>query len=499
MVANSFTEAMIFDALTGQQIGRLKTGVGNGWGVEYSPDGRTIAVSGWTEDGTANDTAVTIWDAKTRRLIQTVRQPYGFKLLTFSPDGTRLAATEDKDDTTIIDVRTGKALQTLAGHTGGSHRPAFSPDGRYLAVACGPLYTENQGSIKIWDVSARRIVHTLEGHTKIVWGVAYSPDGNRLASCSFDQKVKIWDPSTGQEALTLHGHTNTVPAVAFSPDGWRLASASEDGTIRIWDASPITEPPARELLTLTGHTDEVRSVAFSPDGRWLASAGDDMILRLWSATSGRLVHSLRKHTHPVSGLAFSPDGRRMVSGDHDGTMVAWDVEAGTLVLELRKGVKETGPIMGIAYSPDGLNFATAGVNGIDKWDATTGTKLKSIALNDWQTFCLAYSHDGRLIISGSRDSTVNVSDLSTGRLIKTLGPYAGRISAVAFDPEDKDAAAASSDGAISFWETSNWRAAGSIAAHKGPALALAYSRRRQTTRFGWRGSDDQSLGSGDPP
>ena len=227
--------------------------------------------------------------------------------MTFSPDGTRLAATEDKDDVTIIDVKTGKIAAescpaTPAGATG---RPT-APTAGISPWPAAPSCTENHGSVKIWDVAAGRLLRTLEGHTKIVWGVAYSPDGRRLASASFDHKVKIWDPSTGQETLTLHGHTDTCLAVAFSPDGQRLASASEDGTIRIWDASPITEPPARELLTLTGHTDEVRAVAYSPDGRWIASAGDDMIVRLWDAASGRSVRLFRGHTHPVSRAGVQP-------------------------------------------------------------------------------------------------------------------------------------------------------------------------------------------------
>ena len=200
--------------------------------------------------------------------------------------------------------------------------PAYSPDGRYLAVACGAILEENQGSVKVWDVTAGRLLHTLEGHNKVVWGVAFSPDGKRIASAGFDHEVKLWDPATGQETLTLHGHTDNAIAVSFSPDGHRLASASEDGTIRIWDASPITEPPARELLTLSGHTGEVRAVAYSPDGRWIASAGDDMIIRVWDARSGRSVRLFRGHTDPVRGLAFSPDSRRIASADLAGRFMS---------------------------------------------------------------------------------------------------------------------------------------------------------------------------------
>ena len=468
----SSNETMIWDATTGELIDSLKR-IGWGWSVEFSPDGRLIAAASNGAEG--DDRAVMIWDATTLKLIRTILNPSGTKLLTFSPDSARLALTHNDDIVTVVEVKTGKTMQALSGHTGGSHRMAFSRDGRYLAVACGPLLAENYGSIKIWDVAAAKLLRSLEGHTKIVWGVAYSPDGRRLASASFDHTVKIWDPNTGQDALTLRGHTYTVVAVAFSPDGQRLASASEDGTIRIWDASPVTEPPPRELLTFTGHTNEVRTLAYSPDGLWVASAGDDMVVRLWDAASGRVERLFKGHAHPVSGLAFSPDGRRIVSGDHGGRVRIWDVATGAVALALDEGKNVPDMIMGIAYSPNGLNFATAGNQFIDLFDATTGKHLRKLPKHPWMLFCVAFSRDGSRIASGSRDGAVKVSDSATGRLIKTVNERAGRTSALAFSPDDRYLAAAGSDGSINVWDTTNWAAHASIPAHRGGVLGLAYS------------------------
>ena len=139
------------------------TGVGNGWGVEYSPDGRTIAVSGWTDDPPAKTRAVTIWDAKTHQLIQRVRHPDGFKLLAFSPDGTLLAATEDKDEVTIIEVKTGKDRSDATGphRAGAIVRPSA-----LMAVlwpwAAAQSYTESHGG----DQDLGRLERTAAPHAR---------------------------------------------------------------------------------------------------------------------------------------------------------------------------------------------------------------------------------------------------------------------------------------------------------------------------------------------
>jgi WD40 repeat protein/serine/threonine protein kinase len=480
-VASSSWEAtMIWNAMTGQRIDKLKKS-GDGWGAAFSPDGRLIASACLGDD--CEGKAVMIWDATTHQLIRSVHRKHGLKLLTFSPDGTTIAATDDQDNAAIIDVKTGKVTRELPGHTGGSHWPAFSPDGRYLAVACGKILAENQGSIKVWDVAAGRLLHTLEGHNKVVWGVAFSPDGKRIASAGFDHEIKLWDPASGQEMLTLHGHTDNAIAVAFSPDGQRLASASEDGTVRIWDASPVTEAPAREVLTLKGHTDEVRTVAYSPDGRWIASAGDDTIIRLWDAQTGRAVRLLRGHTEAIRGIAFSPDGKRLASTElertirngvaENGSIRIWDPENGSIVLEIRG--EETDGTMALAYSPDGLSLAAAGGAGGEVWDAATGKHKSSHPAHVWVMYCVAYSHDGTRIAIGSRNGAVKISEASSGRLIQSLNENTGRTSAVAFSPDDRCLAAAGADGSIRLWDTTNWTALDTIHAHSGAAIGLAYS------------------------
>lgn len=191
---------------------------------------------------------------------------------------------------------------------------AFSPDGRWVAVASW------HRTILIWEVTTGRMVHTLEGHADAVVGVAFSPDGKRLASASFDHTVRIWDTRSGELLHTLHGHQSRVFGVAYRPDGKQVASASNDGTIRLWNADT-----GASLGTLQGHASGVLGVAFSPDSRQLASAGNDWTVKLWDATTGTELRTLRGHLDRVHAVAFSPDGSRLASASSDRTVKIWDV------------------------------------------------------------------------------------------------------------------------------------------------------------------------------
>jgi WD40 repeat protein len=90
-------------------------------------------------------------------------------------------------------------------------------------------------TIKLWDVKTGKELATLKGHTSYLLIIAFSPDGKTLASGGGEHEIKLWDMETGKERATLKGHTGGVHSVVYSPDGKMLASASWE----LWDVKPV--------------------------------------------------------------------------------------------------------------------------------------------------------------------------------------------------------------------------------------------------------------------
>lgn len=120
--------------------------------------------------------------------------------------------------------------------------------------------------VKLWDIKTGKLVSILTGHSKLIRSIAFSGDGQLIATGSNDGLIKVWKWKTKENIKTLRGHTDNVTSVQFSPDGYFLASGGNDRLIRLWDWQH-----SLEVAKLSGHDSYIQSLEFSPDGHSLIS------------------------------------------------------------------------------------------------------------------------------------------------------------------------------------------------------------------------------------
>ncbi|KAG1818442.1 WD40-repeat-containing domain protein [Suillus subaureus] len=247
-----------------------------------------------------------------------------------------------------------------------------------------------------------------EGHTKWLQGAIHLPGGQRMMTCSLDGSLRIWNLKSGKQI----------------GEDWR------DGDDEVW------------------------MIALSPDGKEVVSGSSDGAMRLWDIDTCKVIAKLTGHTETVRSVCWSQDGQRVVSGSMDGTVREWDVEKGETIL----GLIETGhkKVFTVIYSPDMTMLATAGWDGsihdpkcsVKIWGAKTRKLVVTLKGHTNSVVCLAWTPDGKTLISGSTDYSIRTWNTSNWKQIAVLDGHTNNIFGIAISPNGRILASASWDVAV---------------------------------------------------
>ena len=236
--------------------------------------------------------------------------------------------------------------------------------------------------------------------------------------------------------------------------------------------------------TRTGHELFVQAVAFSPDGQTVASGGKDKTVRFLEAATGRPTGVVLSHNQGVQGLAYSPDGRFLLvtcgsSDERAGEARFWDLASSTgIVLEDDRDAYKAD------YSADGQTLLVVGLEEGRLYDATTrrllarlphGRERAKEITSGGSRRAGEFSPDGRLVLTTGLDGMVRIWDARSGKPVGEPLRTEHLLLTATFHPDGKRIAAGGSDGTF-LWELSDRRNPVKTWLHRGPVVAVAYSR-----------------------
>ncbi|QPC83635.1 WD40 repeat domain-containing protein [Phototrophicus methaneseepsis] len=279
----------------------------------------------------------------------------------------------------------------------------------------------------MWDVNSGERIHTLLGHLEKVNDIAFSPDSTIIASVSGafdwyqDFSVRLWNVQTGEELYILRGHRDQVQSVAFHPTKNLLVTTGLDGKVLMWDVDEILSSlntVQQSSMTLFESDGWLGDVTLSPDGSYLSVIGNSDAL-IYEADTLEPLIELDRDSEQGTWLydaEFSPDGNQLISVGHESVLI-WDLSTSELqevwMLEGLQSVNQDNFPYQIEFSPVDNLVAIAVHDQIQVFEYSGKHLLTTLTSHDRSMDDLAFSPDGKLLVSASLDGTTRLWGVPT--------------------------------------------------------------------------------------
>jgi WD40 repeat protein/predicted Ser/Thr protein kinase len=286
-----------------------------------------------------------------------------------------------------------------------------------------------------------------------------------------------WSRLLSWPGIQLH-NPGAILGLNFEPASGLLAVAGKDGCVHFWHLQEGREvgPPLRHPTHPPWPFPEtwVSTVAFLPGGRAISAGAQGA--EVWDLASRRPVGMHLPHTQGsmLWGLAVLPDGKRVVAIGDDSSIHVWDLASGKVVGAPLYHSYEGGFVTQ-ALSPDGTLLVTGGRDHrAVRWNLSERKPIEPPLQHDARVSAVAFSRDGRRIITGTDNGALAAWDAKTGKGMN-LPAQGSHISAIVFTPGGRLFATATEEGLVRLWDAGSLQPYGPAYRHDRAVFALTFS------------------------
>ena len=278
-----------------------------------------------------------------------------------------------------------------------------------------------------WDCRVIEAVsHRSDRRKPVITGVDVDSNGKLMAVVGDDHFVSIYNFRDDEFADHLHRHTDWVRTARFSHDSKILATAGNDRQLLIWDADNFSAPVLSKR-----NPEAIIDVAFSSDDSKIATVGFESWLRLYDLQDGSLIHKFRCNCPDNHAVAFSANGELIAAAGRSGKIQVWNTNTRKQVAEY-KAHRER--VRTLEFSDGGLLVSGSDDQTITITNPNDTNSLKRLPRLAAKLYSVQLMPEG-FIATGGSDNRIHVSRLSDGSEVGFLEGHTGTVSCLSLKGE----------------------------------------------------------------
>lgn len=248
------------------------------------------------------------------------------------------------------------------------------------------------------------------GHTGAIYSIAPSDKAGHFLSCGSEGIVAEWNTATA-EGKAVAKAPGPIFSMQLIPERKLLLMGLENGDLIFNDLASKT--PLRRIQL---HKKAIFDFLPLPDGKHFLASGADGAISVWNLDALDHLHYQQVSPASIRSLVLSPGQELVAAGGSDGHIRLLDLG---LILRHHWKAHELS-VFRLAYSPDGRKLLSTGRDAhLTSWDATADyKKLQSVPAHTYAVNDIVFPGPGDLCLTGSMDKSIKLWRAEDLKLLK---------------------------------------------------------------------------------